>query len=262
MNQSLQVIPIPAFEDNYIWLIHDSKECIIVDPGDALPVISTIESMALNLQAILITHHHSDHINGVSALQTKYPNVATYAPSLERYQFTHTPVAEGDQVSVNFTRNNFNLTLQVIDLPGHTLGHIAYLIDGHPPMKLFCGDTLFGAGCGRLFEGTPAQMLHSLKKLAALPAETLVYCTHEYTAHNIAFALSVEPSNQALIERQYKTKAIRKQNEPSLPSTIGLELLTNPFLRCNEHEIKQSIEQEDASELMTFTTLRSLRNQF
>lgn len=262
MKPSLQVIPIPAFEDNYIWLIHDSNHCIVVDPGDAIPVISTIESMGLNLNAILITHHHSDHINGVSALQAKYPNVKTYAPRLEHYEFAHIPVKEGDRIGIQLSRKDFKLNLQVIDLPGHTLGHIAYLIDDNAPMKLFCGDTLFGAGCGRLFEGTPVQMLHSLKKLAALPAATLVYCTHEYTAHNIAFALSVEPNNQTLIDRQQKTALLRKQNVPSLPSTIGLELSTNPFLRCNEYAIKQSIKQDNASELITFTALRALRNHF
>jgi hydroxyacylglutathione hydrolase len=259
MHHNLQIIPIPAFKDNYIWLIHNGRQAIIVDPGDAIPVLETLHSLNLTLHTILVTHHHHDHIDGVTALLKAYPNTKVYAPSLEQYAFEHVPVSELNVI----TLNEFNLIFAVIDLPGHTLGHIAYYSKiSNGDNLLFCGDTLFGAGCGRLFEGSPAQMYDSLQKLAALPVETKVYCTHEYTLQNIKFALTLEPNNQALVARFKETQKIRDLNLPSLPSTIALELASNPFLRCHSDEIRSTIHLKNASNKEVFATIRELRNNY
>jgi hydroxyacylglutathione hydrolase len=249
----LEILPIPAFKDNYIWLLRKDQHAVIVDPGDASVVIRELEKHRLKLQAILITHHHSDHIGGVDELLA-YQTCPIYAPAREAYTFPHIPVAEGDRVSLEALA----IDLMVLDLPGHTLGHIAYLSNE----LLFCGDTLFGAGCGRLFEGTPAQMYASLKKLADLPPETKVYCTHEYTEHNIRFALTLEPGNEHLQQRQADTYALRARNMPSLPSTIQLELDTNPFLRCDQKSIQQAANCDSMDELTVFTAIRELRNHY
>ena len=258
MHHPLQIIAIPAFKDNYIWLIHNNTYALVVDPGDALPVISTLNLLQLKLHGILITHHHQDHIGGVATLVEKYPTVEVYAPRHEQYTFVHQPVAEPDIISIE----PLNIALSVINLPGHTLGHVAYHASHAHQQWLFCGDTLFGAGCGRLFEGTAEQMLNSLQKLAALPAETQVYCTHEYTLHNIDFALTLEPGNKALIQRQRDTIALRNQHQPSLPSSIGLELATNPFLRVHSQEIQSSIGLENAPPLEIFSKIREMRNLY
>lgn len=256
MQHNLQIIPIPAFKDNYIWLIHNNRQAVIVDPGDAEPVLETLQHLQLDLTTILITHHHHDHIGGVADLQKAYPDVQTYAPRLEQYHFPHIPVGESEVIDLE----ELNLKLSVIYLPGHTLGHIAYYTKEND--LLFCGDTLFGAGCGRLFEGTPAQMYHSLQKLAALPQKTQVYCTHEYTIHNIGFAMTLEPNNTQLIKRQQETIKLRNLQLPSLPSTIGLELATNPFLRCYSQEIQSSIQLPNALPLQVFSTIREMRNHY
>jgi hydroxyacylglutathione hydrolase len=263
MQQQLQIIPIPAFKDNYIWLLHNGRHAIIVDPGDAEPVIACLKKLDLTLSCILITHHHADHIAGVAALIAAYADVTVYAPKLEHYAFPHIALAEPDSI----TLADFNLEFKVLDLPGHTLGHIAYYSAGNTGISnahnaLFCGDTLFGAGCGRLFEGTPEQMLASLQKLAQLPPDTQVYCTHEYTLHNISFALSLEPNNSALLQRQQTTLALRQQQQASLPSSIALELASNPFLRCNSSEIQASLGLKNAPQLQVFTTMRELRNHY
>ncbi|MBC7697503.1 MAG: hydroxyacylglutathione hydrolase [Bacteroidia bacterium] len=260
MKHNLQIIPIPAFKDNYIWLLHDSNNAVVVDPGDATPVFEVVKNLNLHLHTILITHHHHDHIGGVARLIEAYPNVKVYAPKLEQYGFKHLTVDETEILDITA----FNLKLKVISLPGHTLGHVAYYAEDEENAQniLFCGDTLFGAGCGRLFEGTPEQMFASLQKLAALPQDTKVYCTHEYTMHNINFALTLEPDNQALILRQQTTLALRDLQKPSLPSTIALELATNPFLRCDNSAIKSSIQQPNASHLQVFTAIRELRNHY
>lgn len=260
MRQHLQIIPIPAFKDNYIWLLHNHHQAVVVDPGDAWPVLAILQELHLTLTTILITHHHHDHTGGVTALLEAYPHARVFAPKRETYDFPHVPVTEPDIVDIS----SLDIMLKVIDVPGHTLGHIAYYIPGkeQEPHRLFCGDTLFGAGCGRLFEGTPAQMYHSLQKLAVLPPETAVYCTHEYTLHNLAFAMTLEPGNPQLIKRQYDTLQLRQQNQPSLPSTIQYELATNPFLRCDSPEIKSSLHLKDATPLHVFTTIRKLRNHY
>lgn len=272
MNHKLKIIPIPAFKDNYIWLIHNGEQAIVVDPGDAKPVLMALEQLNLTLQAILVTHHHKDHINGISALINHFPNIQVYAPTLGNYAFKHTPINEPDILHFK----NLNLSFSVLAVPGHTLGHIAYYAQYNNAQAvneklLFCGDTLFGAGCGRLFietengrlfEGKYTQLYQSLQKLAQLPAETKVYCTHEYTLHNINFALSIEPNNQALIKRHIETKQKRDLNMPSLPSTIALELATNPFLRCQSNEIKTSIPLKNMDALEVFRTIRELRNHY
>jgi len=249
----LHIHPIPAFDDNYIWLLHNQHDAVVVDPGDATPVLQALKKKKLNLKTILVTHHHSDHIGGVAELLEHYP-AQVFAPKYEQYAFNHVPLGEGDEINLTAP----NLKLKVMWLPGHTLGHIAYFNDKY----LFCGDTLFGAGCGRLFEGTPAQMLNSLNRLKSLDENTKVFCTHEYTAINIAFALKLEPDNQDLVERETQVRTLRAKNLPSLPSTIGLELKTNPFVRCNETTIFNHSGAENADELSVFSAIRTLRNHY
>ena len=249
----LHIQPIPAFDDNYIWLLHNGRDAVVVDPGDAAPVLRALKKLQLNLSTILITHHHADHIGGVAALIERLsPRV--FAPQYEKYAFEHTALADGDTIELPEIEQKFN----ILWLPGHTLGHIAYVNEE----TLLCGDTLFGAGCGRLFEGTPAQMFTSLQRLKALKADTKVYCTHEYTSKNIAFALTLEPENQDLIARKNEVATLRAENLPSLPSTIGLELKTNPFLRCNQATIIKNSGANNANELEVFTTIRTLRNHY
>ncbi|HEX5538532.1 MAG TPA: hydroxyacylglutathione hydrolase, partial [Methylophilaceae bacterium] len=213
----LEIFPIPAFSDNYIWLIKRGKQAAVVDPGDAIPVMETLNRLALTLDTILITHHHSDHIGGVAALLQHSP-AHVYAPKHGHYDFRHQGVEEGDIIHLQ----GFDLDLTVMELPGHTLDHVAY----YGADSVFCGDTLFAAGCGRLFEGTPAQMFSSLQRLAHLPAATRIYCTHEYTEHNIRFARSLDPENPLLAQRQSDAAALRQTGRPTLPSNLELELQT------------------------------------
>lgn len=250
---AIQIEPIPAFEDNYIWLLHNTRDAIVIDPGDAAPVLASLKSKGLNLAAILITHHHADHMGGVADLLHQY-TVPVYAPEYEQFPFDHTPITEGDNVIIP----ELNLTFNVMWLPGHTLDHIAFVNEAY----LFCGDVLFGAGCGRLFEGTPEQMFHSLNRLKVLPPQTQVYCTHEYTAKNIDFALTLEPENPALLDRKQTVSQLRKAHQASLPSTIALELDTNPFLRCDQTSIKRHANMIETDELSVFTKIRALRNHY
>lgn len=223
----LTVKPIPAFSDNYIWFIElDNGECAVVDPGDARPVEQYLNQQGRTLSYILLTHHHHDHIGGVAALLEQFPAVV-YGPEDARLQRDTIYVGEGDVAIVQ------NHEFQVFEIPGHTSSHIAFYGAG----CLFSGDTLFSVGCGRLFEGTPAQMQDSLDKLAALPADTLVYCGHEYTSNNCAFALQVEPDNRALQARASEAARLRAENKVTLPSTIGSELETNPFMRSREQSV-------------------------
>ena len=249
----LNIIPISAFQDNYIWLIENGSQAAVVDPGDAAPVIAALNKQGLKLSTILITHHHADHIGGVDRLIREY-SPTVYAPKKEHYAFEHTAVSEGELIHLA----DLNLTLEAMDVGGHTLGHLAY----YGANLLFCGDTLFGGGCGRLFEGTPEQMLRSLQKIAQLPAETLVYCAHEYTEHNLQFAKSVEKNNADLNKRILAAHATRAAGLATIPSSIALELATNPFLRCDSTEIRQTLAMQQADTVEVFARLRQMRNQF
>ncbi len=258
MQAEIQIIAIPAFKDNYIWLIHNGVEAIAVDPGDPRPVLETLSTLKLNLTALLITHHHQDHIGGVEALLSEFENLEVFAPAAGSYDFAHTPVSEPQEIKIT----HWLPAISIINLPGHTLDHVAYCVQHQPDQWLFCGDTLFGAGCGRLFEGSASQMVDSLRKLASLPPETKVFCAHEYTLHNINFALTLEPKNMALRQRKAATEALRHDQQPSLPSTIALELATNPFLRCDSAEIKANLQLKNADAIKIFSEIRSLRNNY
>jgi len=257
-----QLIPLPALTDNYIWLLHKHHHAVVVDPGEAAVVERYLQQHGLNLQAILLTHHHADHVGGAVALH-EASGAPIYGPASERLPLCHHRLSEGDTVQLR----DFGLTLNVLDVPGHTAGHIAY--HGQPaggaPL-LFCGDTLFAAGCGRLFEGTPEQMLASLGKLAALPAETLVCCAHEYTLSNLRWALQVEPGNAALQERWASDSRLREEGLPTLPSTMKLEWETNPFLRTAKVTVAESAASHArrslASEVEVFAQLREWKNNF
>lgn len=249
----LNIIPIPAFSDNYIWLLSHKDHAVVVDPGDAKPVIETLKKLNLTISAILVTHHHSDHIDGINELLA-YQETTVYAPKYENFNFKHTQLSEGDELALP----EIEQTFKILWLPGHTLGHIAYVNKEY----LFCGDTLFGAGCGRLFEGSPTQMLASLSRLKKLNSSTKIYCTHEYTSKNIQFALTLDPNNRDLITRKDEVASLRLNNLPSLPSTIGLELKTNPFLRCNHATIIKNSHANNSDEISVFTAIRALRNHY
>jgi hydroxyacylglutathione hydrolase len=253
----LHIVPVRAFTDNYIWVIHDRCHAAVVDPGDAAPVLDFLRRENLQLVAILNTHHHNDHVGGNAALLREFP-VPVYGPAHESIPTLTHRLKEGDNVQLAEFPLNFN----ILDIPGHTAGHIAY----YGANLLFCGDTLFACGCGRLFEGTPQQMYASLQKLAGLPDETLVYCGHEYTLANIRFARVVEPDNQALLELEAATKKLREQDIPTLPSTMVREKATNPFLRCNQLEVIQSANDYLGESLpdpvSVFAAIRSWKNDF
>jgi len=249
----LEIFPIPAFQDNYIWMLSQDGHATVVDPGDATPVLITLKKNNLTLDSILITHHHSDHIGGVQPLYDQY-QCQIFAPANNAYHFPNQSVHDGDIILLK----HLNIDLQVIEVPGHTLDHIAY----YGTNSLFCGDTLFSAGCGRLFEGSPQQMYDSLKKLASLPADTGVYCTHEYTQHNIKFAMQFDPENQDLIAYSNKVNALRLSGKPSLPSSIDTEKKINPFLRCDSDAIKHKLGMENMQPLDVFSKLRMMRNHY
>ena len=255
----LNIIPIPAFTDNYLWLIHNTDNNVgaIVDPGDATPVRDYCDKNNIDLRYILITHHHADHIGGIAELAGHY-NTTVFGPASESIPKCDHPLTEGDLVNLP----ELNLELTVLDVPGHTKGHIAYVGHGW----LFCGDTLFAGGCGRLFEGTPQQMHHSLAKLKSLDPSTLVFCAHEYTVANLEFALSVNAGNSDLQARIENEKAVRSQHRPTLPSSIGLELKTNPFLRSDDPEIVQAAvdfyNRPVNDEVEVFAAIRELKNSF
>jgi hydroxyacylglutathione hydrolase len=231
-----EVTGIPAFSDNYIWLIGDdsSNQVAIVDPGDAAPVLHYLAQHNLEVAAILITHHHGDHIGGVRQITARYP-VPVYGPANEAISSVDHPLREGDIVELPA----INATFSVLDVPGHTRGHIAYV--GHG--LLFCGDTLFSVGCGRLFEGTAEQMYASLEKIRALPDETVVYCAHEYTLANIGFARVVEPHNPQLLQREQECLGLQEQGIPTVPSSLGMEKQTNPFLRSHIADVISAAEE-------------------
>jgi hydroxyacylglutathione hydrolase len=260
VNKSLSVLAVPAFNDNYLWLIHDSRLAAVVDPGDAQPILAALDAHGLTLAAILLTHHHADHVGGVQTLLQHY-KVPVFGPAGEAIAGVTSPLREGDTATIP----ELGLSLSVLDVPGHTSGHIAYVAQGQP--WLFCGDTLFAGGCGRLFEGSPAQMVDSLAKLASLPGDTQVYCAHEYTISNLRFALAVEPGNSRLVERMAAEQAKRARQQATVPSTIALENATNPFLRYLEPSIIASLQGDGRltakdGPVAAFAALREWKNNF
>lgn len=253
------IIPIPAFRDNYIWLLREGRYAAVVDPGDAAPVLAFLEANALELAAIIATHHHGDHVGGIPELTRRF-EVPVFGPAREAIPGRTHALAQDDSIVVP----GIGLGLEVIDIPGHTAGHIAYFSAAQE--VLFCGDTLFAAGCGRVFEGTPAQMWESLSKLAALPGTTRVYCGHEYTIANLRFAAAVEPGNAELPARTSRAQARRDAGAPTLPSTIAEERATNPFLRAEVPGVVAAAASHAGRSLTravdVFAELREWKNGF
>lgn len=254
----MKITPINAFQDNYIWCIEQQSNCVIVDPGDAKPVLEYLSQKKLQLTDILITHHHPDHIGGVAELKQHFTDAKVYGPDDLRIPLIDHKVSENDKVLID----SLGIEFQVLGLPGHTEDHIAYFGE----TGLFSGDTLFSAGCGRLLGGTAAQLYSSLQKLAALPGDTLVYCTHEYTLANIAFALEVDGDNHILASYADWAHSRRRKQQPTLPTTIRQERDINPFLRCHTPDVKQAVEQHCQRKLSSrkdiFAELRRWKDQF
>ena len=257
----LQVVPVAAFKDNYVWTLRNASHAAVVDPGEASPVLDYLQREKLKLAAILATHHHPDHVGGIAELRRSFDG-PVYGPKNEPIATLTRPVSEGDTVRVP----ELGVTFSVLDIPGHTRAHIAYYGAG----ALFCGDTLFACGCGRVFEGTSEQMVRSLDKLAALPDDTKVYCGHEYTLANIGFAKEVEPGNTALTKREERDRQLRAQGKPTLPSRLGDEKKTNPFLRVREPAIIESANKYLGSRIAgprvsdpigVFAAIREWKNQ-
>lgn len=255
----IKISPIHALKDNYIWIIHNQKYAVIIDPGVAFPVIEFIRQQNLELIAILNTHHHHDHTGGNIELSQLF-GVKIYGPAKETIPGMTDSLVEGDTIVLP----ELSLNLSVLDTPGHTIGHISYY---DPSLNLlFCGDTLFSCGCGRIFEGTPQQMYASLRRIANLPDATRIYCTHEYTLSNIQFAIEVDPTNPLLTEYAAQVKKARANNEPTLPSMIAIEKTINPFLRCDQPAIINAANQHAKEQLTdaisVFSEIRKWKNNY
>lgn len=254
----MTLLPLPAFDDNYIWMLHDGHQALVVDPGDEQPVLQALQSHGLQLKAILVTHHHVDHIGGVDELRTA-TGATVYGPAGEEMPEPLQRMDDGETLEL------LGMRFTVLNVPGHTAGHIAwYSPDAGGQPLLFCGDTLFSGGCGRLFEGTPAQMLASLDHLAALPGNTRVCCAHEYTLSNLRFARAVEPDNAALQDYSRHCEALRARQLPTLPSTIAVERDINPFLRSRHPTVTRAVQARTTAsdDVGIFAALREWKNQF
>ena len=254
----INIEPIKAFDDNYIWLMTTNEGSIVIDPGESINLLKTIEQKNINLDAILITHHHYDHTGGIEELLMKYPNLKVYGPN-NNVDLIKSRLGDGELLNV------IGIDFEIIEIPGHTLDHIAYYANINNSPVLFCGDTLFAGGCGRVFEGTFDQMYESLMKLKKLPKNTRIYCGHEYTINNLKFAKAVEPDNIDLIIRYDEALDLRKNNIPTLPSTISIELKTNPFLRADENNVQKIISNKfktGFSEKEIFSALRQWKDNF
>lgn len=251
----MRIEPIPAFEDNYIWALRDGQQVAVIDPGEAAPVLRFLDTTESSLCAILVTHRHGDHTGGIAELRARHP-VPVYGPALEATEVVTHPLRDNERL----TLQALGIDFEVLHLPGHTLGHVAYYRKG----MLFCGDVLFGAGCGRVFEGSLEQMHASLARIAALPADTRIYCAHEYTQSCLGFARTVEPGNSAIAARIARVAALRTAGEPSVPSTLAEELATNPFLRWHAPGViaaaAERLGHTPASDAETFAAIRIWRD--
>jgi hydroxyacylglutathione hydrolase len=257
----MQIIRLPVLSDNYIFLLHDPQQNIaaVVDPAEAQPVLDELTKLKADLVAIFNTHHHGDHVGGNTQLMKKFPQVTVYGGAEDRGRIPGQQVflQEGDRVQFG------NRTANVLFVPGHTRAHIAYYFPPESPGEpgeLFCGDTLFAGGCGRLFEGTPGQMVASLNKLRALPDDTRVWCAHEYTLNNLRFAVTVDPENADLQKRYQDVKILRETNEATVPSLLGIEKLTNPFLRWDQPSLQATAKSYE--EVQTFARIRGMKDNF
>lgn len=255
----MNLVALPAFADNYIWLLHDGAQAVVVDPGDAGPVRLALDTLRLQLRGILVTHHHPDHVGGIDGLRPQLLG-PVWGPATEPIPPPFQAVADGERIDV------LGLPFEAMLVPGHTAGHLAYAqCDDSAEPLLFCGDTLFSAGCGRLFEGTPAQMATSLARLAALPAATRVCCAHEYTLSNLRFAAAVEPDNPDIAAHVERCNALRAAGREMLPSTLALEQRINPFLRCTEPAVVAAAQAQGAGSdapVDVLAALRSWKNGF
>ena len=254
----INIEPIKAFDDNYIWLMTTNEGSIVIDPGECINLLKTIEQKNIKLDAVLITHHHYDHTGGIEELLIKYPNLKVYGPN-NNIDSIKSRLIDGELLNV------IGIDFEIIEIPGHTLDHIAYFANIKNSPILFCGDTLFAGGCGRVFEGTFDQMYESLMKLKKLPQNTRIYCGHEYTINNLKFAKAVEPDNVDLITRYNDVLDLRKNNIPTLPSTLLIELKTNPFLRADKNNVQNIISKKfktGINEKEIFSALRQWKDNF